>query len=50
MQVVRQRRSGDADALLQPADRQAGITGADQRPIDLQTGRVAKRLELGVRQ
>lgn len=46
MQMMRKRRGGDADPLLQAPDRQAGVTGTNEYAIDLQAGGIAKRLEL----
>jgi hypothetical protein len=47
VQVMRKRGSGDAEALLQAADRKPAMARSDQRPIDLKPGRTPQRLELG---
>ena len=46
VQVVRERRGGDPQLLLQSADRQSRIAGSHERAIDLESRRVAERFEL----
>jgi hypothetical protein len=46
MQVVGKRRSGNPELILQTADRQTVVAGADERAIDLEPGRIAERFEL----
>ena len=46
MQMMRERRGGDLQFLLQVADRQSFITRPDERSVKPKARRVAKRLEL----
>ncbi len=46
MQVVRERRGGDLEFVLQATNRQSIVAGPNQRFIELEARRAAERLEL----
>src|SRR4051794_33377259 len=43
--MVRKRRGGNFQLVLETPDRQAGIPGADQRAVDFQPGRVTQSFQ-----